>query len=317
MHEAAYAAIKRVRPDATGADRRHGGDRRPTPGQRRRPAAALPAQAGLRRRPPRAAARPRVRALPARCRPTATRTTRTRARPTPRRRAAGPDDAPLSATPKLEALLQALVRARADRRATCRSTTPSTATSRAPTTRTRRSTASTRPRNLAHGDVHGLAGRRHARCSPSSCCATSTRPSRAARRGTRGYYRDWQTGLYAADGPPKPALTAFKLPFWIERHETPDRARSPWRGAWSGPGDGRADGAPRAAGRRRRVARRARERADVRRQRRRTSSPTPPGAFVATTPAPPRPRAAGLPDGVAPARRRAGSPASPVTLSAP
>jgi hypothetical protein len=37
--------------------------------------------------------------------------------------------------------------------------------------------------------------------------------------GTRGFYRDWQTGLYGPDGDPKPALQAFKLPFWAEVHE--------------------------------------------------------------------------------------------------
>jgi hypothetical protein len=36
------------------------------------------------------------------------------------------------------------------------------------------------------------------------------------KRGTRGYYRDWQTGLYDAKGDPKPALQAFKLPFWAQ-----------------------------------------------------------------------------------------------------
>jgi hypothetical protein len=37
--------------------------------------------------------------------------------------------------------------------------------------------------------------------------------------GTRGFYRDWQTGLYGPEGDPKPALQAFKLPFWAEVHE--------------------------------------------------------------------------------------------------
>jgi hypothetical protein len=36
------------------------------------------------------------------------------------------------------------------------------------------------------------------------------------KKGTRAYYRDWQTGLYDADGDPKPALEAFKLPFWAQ-----------------------------------------------------------------------------------------------------
>ena len=37
--------------------------------------------------------------------------------------------------------------------------------------------------------------------------------------GTRSYYRDFQTGLYDADGDPKPALQAFKLPFWAQTVE--------------------------------------------------------------------------------------------------
>ena len=36
------------------------------------------------------------------------------------------------------------------------------------------------------------------------------------KRGTRAYYRDWQTGLYTANGDPKPAAQAFKLPFWAQ-----------------------------------------------------------------------------------------------------
>jgi hypothetical protein len=31
--------------------------------------------------------------------------------------------------------------------------------------------------------------------------------------------RDWQSGLYAADGTAKPALQAFKLPFWVETRD--------------------------------------------------------------------------------------------------
>lgn len=36
------------------------------------------------------------------------------------------------------------------------------------------------------------------------------------KKGTRQYYRDWQTGLYAADDTPKPAVEAFKLPFFAQ-----------------------------------------------------------------------------------------------------
>ncbi len=38
------------------------------------------------------------------------------------------------------------------------------------------------------------------------------------KKGTRSYYRDWQTGLYDAKGQPKPALQGFKLPFWAQTH---------------------------------------------------------------------------------------------------
>lgn len=43
------------------------------------------------------------------------------------------------------------------------------------------------------------------------------------RPGTRSFYRDWQSGLYAADGRPKPAVQAFKLPFWAELAGEGDR----------------------------------------------------------------------------------------------
>ena len=39
-----------------------------------------------------------------------------------------------------------------------------------------------------------------------------------AQPGSRRYYRDWQTGLIDANGRPKPALQAFRLPFWAEVH---------------------------------------------------------------------------------------------------
>ncbi|MCW3014241.1 MAG: hypothetical protein JWO02_1333 [Solirubrobacterales bacterium] len=40
------------------------------------------------------------------------------------------------------------------------------------------------------------------------------------KRGTRQYYRDWQTGLYDAKGNAKPAARAFKLPFWAQTQGT-------------------------------------------------------------------------------------------------
>jgi hypothetical protein len=48
-------------------------------------------------------------------------------------------------------------------------------------------------------------------------------PAESGRKpGTRQYFRDWQTGLYAADGKPKPAAQAFKLPFWAQTEGTGD-----------------------------------------------------------------------------------------------
>jgi hypothetical protein len=43
------------------------------------------------------------------------------------------------------------------------------------------------------------------------------------KKGTRAYYRDWQTGLYTASGDPKPAVQAFKLPFWAQTQGTGNR----------------------------------------------------------------------------------------------
>lgn len=44
------------------------------------------------------------------------------------------------------------------------------------------------------------------------------------KRNTRGYYRDWQTGLFTHDGEAKPAVDAFKLPFWAQTEGTGTRA---------------------------------------------------------------------------------------------
>lgn len=43
------------------------------------------------------------------------------------------------------------------------------------------------------------------------------------RKNDRSYYRDWQSGLYAADGSEKPAVQAFKLPFWAQVDGEGDR----------------------------------------------------------------------------------------------
>jgi hypothetical protein len=40
------------------------------------------------------------------------------------------------------------------------------------------------------------------------------------RKNTRSYYRDWQTGLFTAQGDAKPAVDAFKLPFWAQTQGT-------------------------------------------------------------------------------------------------
>ena len=50
--------------------------------------------------------------------------------------------------------------------------------------------------------------------------------------------RNWQSGLYAADGTAKPAVQAFKLPFWVELENGP---HGPWLLLWGlvRPGQGR------------------------------------------------------------------------------
>ena len=47
-------------------------------------------------------------------------------------------------------------------------------------------------------------------------------PDRSAPEGSPERWRDYQTGLVTHDGEPKPALNAFKLPFWVERAVTDD-----------------------------------------------------------------------------------------------
>jgi hypothetical protein len=48
--------------------------------------------------------------------------------------------------------------------------------------------------------------------------------------GTRGFYRDFQSGLYDVRGHPKPAARAFKLPFWAQLQGAPgpDRVAVVW-----------------------------------------------------------------------------------------
>jgi hypothetical protein len=41
-------------------------------------------------------------------------------------------------------------------------------------------------------------------------------PRDAKRRAGKGYWRDLQTGLFFIDGTPKPAVTAFRMPFWAQ-----------------------------------------------------------------------------------------------------
>jgi hypothetical protein len=227
--------------------------------------------------------------------------------------AAGPDDATLSATPKLEALLHALVQRGRIARDLPIYQTEYGYESRpddpyAPFDRERQAENLAKATFMAwqDGDTRMFA----------QFLLRDVNPAESGRApDTRGYYRDWQTGLYAADGSPKPALTAFRMPFWIERHETP---AGPFALAWGliRPGHGPQtvrleqqgpDGVWR----------------DVR-----ASGPTcadsgtdfltdATGAFVATTPAPPATAAPPAyrmvwrrPDGV-------WEPSLPVTLSAP
>ena len=40
--------------------------------------------------------------------------------------------------------------------------------------------------------------------------------------GAKGYWGNWQGGLFTADGQPKPAALAFKQPFWAQVEPSPD-----------------------------------------------------------------------------------------------
>ena len=40
--------------------------------------------------------------------------------------------------------------------------------------------------------------------------------------GSKGYWSNWQGGLFTADGQPKPAARAFKLPFWAQVTQSPE-----------------------------------------------------------------------------------------------
>ena len=43
-----------------------------------------------------------------------------------------------------------------------------------------------------------------------------------AKPGSKGYWANWQGGLFTADGQPKPAAQAFKQPFWAQVEPSPD-----------------------------------------------------------------------------------------------
>jgi hypothetical protein len=43
-----------------------------------------------------------------------------------------------------------------------------------------------------------------------------------AKPGAKGYWANWQGGLFTADGQPKPAALAFKQPFWAQVEPSPD-----------------------------------------------------------------------------------------------
>jgi hypothetical protein len=227
--------------------------------------------------------------------------------------AAGPDDAPLSATPKLEALLDELAaRGRIAHKLPIYQTEYGYESKPddpyAPFDRAQQATNIAKATFMAwqDGDTRMFA----------QFLLRDVNPAESGRApDTPGYYRDWQTGLYAADGSAKPALTAFKLPFWIERHDTPT---GPFALAWGlvRPGHGA------------QTVRLEQQGADGVWRGVRATGPTcadnradfltdPSGAFVATTPAPAlgsAPPAYRMvwrrPDGV-------WEPSLPVTLSAP
>jgi hypothetical protein len=43
-----------------------------------------------------------------------------------------------------------------------------------------------------------------------------------ARPGSKQFWANWQGGLFTADGQPKPAANAFKLPFWAQVQPSPE-----------------------------------------------------------------------------------------------
>jgi hypothetical protein len=217
MHEAAYAAIKRVRPDAsvllgntaaTGGEPGRGGvpplrflrtlacvDDRLQPLRVPECAHFRPLQAdGYAHHPYALTADP---AAPA----------------------ANPDDAPLSETARLHDLLRALVERGRIARPLALFQTEYGYESRpddpyAPFDRDQQAL------NLAKASF--LAWKDQGTRMFAQFLLRDVSPLESGRpAGTRAYYRDWQTGLYAADGSAKPALQAFKLPFWVELHSAP------------------------------------------------------------------------------------------------
>ena len=195
--------------------RAHGRRRRPTgsprPGTWRGGATALPARARLRRRPAGPAGHSRVPRLPAAARrrlvPSSvlardhpgrhrTPTPTTRRWPTPGASRACSGPSPTAA----------------GWRGASRCTRPNTATRRTRPTRRRTTGRWSRPASSAGPPTWRGATPAHG-CSPSFCCATSIRAT-ARRPGTR--WSEFQTGLFFADGTPKPAAQAFRMPFWAQ-----------------------------------------------------------------------------------------------------
>jgi hypothetical protein len=126
-----------------------------------------------------------------------------------------PDDAPLSASSRLEGLLAAL----ADR---------GRITTRLPLYDTEYGYESSPDDPTAPYDRDGQA-RYLAKASFLAWKDGGTQMFAQFLLRDLGPARDWQSGLYAADGTAKPAVQAFKLPFWVEPQTS---AQGPWLLAW-------------------------------------------------------------------------------------
>ena len=220
MHNAAYDAIKRVSRRQPGAGRRHGSASAPRcPGKGGVPPLEVRPHAGLRRRQ---AASPlqgaRVRGLPPlkadgwAHHPYSRYTTPGTSDP-------DADDVPIADVGRLGGPARASCASAAASLSSSRSTRPSTATR--PSQDDPYQPFNREQQAAFIGWSTFLAWKDPDTRMFAQFLLRDIDPAESGRkRGTRAYYRDWQSGLYTADGNAKPAVQAFKLPFWAQ---TPGR----------------------------------------------------------------------------------------------